>query len=1053
MGPGFGRKRTLAAGIGLVGVLSFAVTTRGPAAVPVAARSAQGLVANTAACPQGTSGTPALGGALPECERLGGPETPADVQRYDQWMQSRETAPFGRIDAGGYTTALQQRALIATMAGNNQHAAWQPVGGNALMASDSTYGPNVDGWGNLAGRTTGFAYDPATAGRFFESFNNGGVWESADGGSHWSSVGDGLPTQVIGAIAWSPGHPANSSDHGTLFAGSGDNATGRYSTEGVGIYYTSNDGATWNASSGLPVGLLTFRIAVDPSNPSTVYAATSKGLFRSTDRGATFTDVNLPLPSVASDTGTYNCTGDTGADYRCEFANVVTDVVVRTPDTGGAGAGKVLAVIGWKYGPKGYRNENTNAIDATIPQSPRNGIYVSTTGAAGTFSFIDPTTSSFTPTAFVGRVALGIAHGAGQNHDIVYALVQDANKYANGCFDFLDMQLTCSTPCPVGSIGCANNTFLDGLYVSSNFGTTWIRLADSLALQQPGDGSALTKGTILGNDGVGPGYQAWYNEWIDPDPTRTDLVTKAPTRLLFGLEEVWENNPGTGGAPVPQDGSVAPEQFHVIGRYWNSCTGLTADPLAQPCSGVPPTGSTTHPDQHADMLVPDAQGGGVTLVVGNDGGAFLQHTDNVTDFDNLHWGNGINISPSAPTGVSGDNIGAHTLLPYAVDVSKDGTVLTGLQDNGAMMIRPDGSEQMVYGGDGFFTAIDPNNPNNQLEEYVGGRVSVSADGGHTYKGKDPSQTDTNFGATAQFSTPLQRDPNPTGAINMNAHAIIGSEFIMDTTSAYTNYCFNQSDPSCSLITTSLEWTEVYDLGKDSGAFRSTTAIDLSGANAYAGWCSNCYTNAGAPFNSGVATNVGGSGAPTVGSNSGWHQATAAGLPHRVITSIRMDPGNVNTVYVTLGTYLPRWIPADAQGPHPNAGTGHVFKSTDHGESFTDITGNLPNAPANWSVIHNGQLIVATNVGVFVSSDSNGGTYTLLGANLPVVPVFQMELQPGSPDVLYAATFGRGVYRYDFNGPNASIPEFPAGVAGAVVVAGLVGAWVRRRRRLPDLYAP
>src|SRR5207249_6910320 len=120
---------------------------------------------------------------------------------------------------------------------------------------------------------------------------------------------------------------------------------------------------------------------------------------------------------------------------------------------------------------------------------------VSTNGAPGSFSFIDPgntapSTNGFTPTPLVGRVALGIAHGATQNHDIVYALVQDANKLANACVDILDMTVTCNPPAPQG-INTLGNTFLDGLYVSSNFGSTWTRLSDGVALQTPGSGSAL----------------------------------------------------------------------------------------------------------------------------------------------------------------------------------------------------------------------------------------------------------------------------------------------------------------------------------------------------------------------------------------------------------------------------------------------------------------------------------------------------------------------------------------------------------------------------------
>jgi hypothetical protein len=1028
---GFGRVARVVVIFAVAGVTAAALAVRPQATASPASTQ---VVAASAACPPGTTAGESLGGVTSSCTPLGGPEPLADIKRYDQWMQSREMAPYHRVDAGAYAAAVAQRSAIALMP-NNTNAAWQPVGVNALMAADTTYGPNVDGWGNLAGRTTGFAYDPATAGRYFESFNNGGVWESVNGGGTWSSVGDGLPTQVIGAIAWS------SVNGGTLFAGSGDNATGRYSTDGIGIYYTNDDGKNWATSNGIPVGILTFRIAVDPTNPSNIYAATSKGLFRSSDGGANFSNVNLPLPNVSpSGGGTYNCTGDTGADYRCFFANMVTDVVV-TPNAAG-GDGKVLAALGWKYGPRGYRNEISNAVDASVPQAPRNGIYVSAHGAAGTFSFVDPTGSGFTQTTHVGRVALGVASGVGQNHDIVYALVQDANTYSNNCLDVLDTQVTCNPPSGVIT------SFLDGLYVSSNFGTTWTLLTDPTALRANcSNGSALNQCTVLGSPagGAGPGYQAWYNEWITPDPTRTDPVTHAPTRLLFGLEEVWEND--TGASPVPIDGTVHPVSFHVVGRYWNSCTGLSADPIAQPCTGKPPAGSTTHPDQHAAALVPDGQGG-VTLLAGNDGGAFIQHTTTATDFTNVTW---CNVNGGLPTdnNCSGNNIGAHTLLPYAVDVSKNGTVLAGLQDNGEMMILPNGFEQMVYGGDAFFSAIDPDNPNNQLESYVGGRISVSADGGHTYKPKNPDlgcsaasvPCPNGFAATAQFSTPIQRDPLQA------AHVMTGSEYISETLTAYTNYCFNQADPLCALATTALEWTPVYDLGSDGGAFRSSTAIDLNGANAYAGWCSNCYTNTGAPFNSGVSTNVGGSMPPTIGTNKGWHTATAAGLPKRIITSLRMDPSDPNTVYATLGTYLPRWLEADSQGPHPNAGAGHVYKSTDHGETFTDISGNLPNAPANWSLIHNGQLVVATNVGVFISGNTNGAAYTLLGSNLPVVPVFQMELQPGSPDVMYAAAFGRGVYRYDFNGPGANIAEFPLVIGSPAVALAMVTLWfVRRKRR-------
>jgi hypothetical protein len=181
--------------------------------------------------------------------------------------------------------------------------------------------------------------------------------------------------------------------------------------------------------------------------------------------------------------------------------------------------------------------------------------------------------------------------------------------------------------------------------------------------------------------------------------------------------------------------------------------------------------------------------------------------------------------------------------------------------------------------------------------------------------------------------------------------------------------------------------------------------------AYVGYCGYCDPLNNRPFDNGIATNVGGS----------WHTATAAGLPRRYITSVQVDPTDPRTVYVTLGGYSRRWLPVGALGESTrDVGTGHVFKSTDAGETFTDVSGDLPDVPANFSIVRNGQLVVATDVGVFQSADTAGGGYQLLGSGLPTAPVYSLELQPkasaGGPDVLIAATQGRGVYRYAFADP-------------------------------------
>ena len=134
-----------------------------------------------------------------------------------------------------------------------------------------------------------------------------------------------------------------------------------------------------------------------------------------------------------------------------------------------------------------------------------------------------------------------------------------------------------------------------------------------------------------------------------------------------------------------------------------------------------------------------------------------------------------------------------------------------------------------------------------------------------------------------------------------------------------------------------------------------------------------------------------------------------------------------------------WAPGTCSCPH------------DHGENFSDISGNLPDAPANWTLIHSGQLVVATDLGVYESADTNGGTWGTVGTGLPNTPVFTLRINPTNPDLMVAATFGRGVYQYNFTAAATTAAEVwmvPALPLGAASVIGLV-LW-RRRRREPQL---
>ena len=167
-------------------------------------------------------------------------------------------------------------------------------------------------------------------------------------------------------------------------------------------------------------------------------------------------------------------------------------------------------------------------------------------------------------------------------------------------------------------------------------------------------------------------------------------------------------------------------------------------------------------------LIPDGKGG-VTLLDGNDGGAYKQHADSNQEFDQTRWGTGANK-------------GFETLLPYGAAMAKDGTVYAGLQDNGQLKILPNGEEHTVYVGDGTFALVDPKNSKIAYDELPNAGINVSKDGGSTWASIDPGLKDPDFVA------PMVMDPGDA------KHIVAAGRDIAETTAGPdTTTC--RPDPS------------------------------------------------------------------------------------------------------------------------------------------------------------------------------------------------------------------------------------------------------------------
>jgi photosystem II stability/assembly factor-like uncharacterized protein len=144
-----------------------------------------------------------------------------------------------------------------------------------------------------ASRTKAGVGIPEQPNVFYIGAVNGGVWKTTDYGRTWLPIFDDQPSGSIGAIAIAPSNPK------IIYVGSGEGLQRPDLSTGDGIYKSTDGGATWT-HLGLRDGQQIPQIVIDPHDPNRLFVAVlghpyganaERGLFRSTDGGATFQKV------------------------------------------------------------------------------------------------------------------------------------------------------------------------------------------------------------------------------------------------------------------------------------------------------------------------------------------------------------------------------------------------------------------------------------------------------------------------------------------------------------------------------------------------------------------------------------------------------------------------------------------------------------------------------------------------------------------------------------------------------------------------------------------
>jgi hypothetical protein len=132
---------------------------------------------------------------------------------------------------------------------------------------------------------------------------------------------------------------------------------------------------------------------------------------------------------------------------------------------------------------------------------------------------------------------------------------------------------------------------------------------------------------------------------------------------------------------------------------------------------------------------------------------------------------------------------------------------------------------------------------------------------------------------------------------------------------------------------------------------------------------------------------------------------AGPLPVRAVNGVVVDPADPRTVYVAYSGFN-----------EMGSIRGHVFRSRNGGQTWEDLSGNLPDVPVNTLLIdpdstagNTARVVYAgTDVGVFRVVLDGGTNWQPFGTGMPPVIVNRLAYNAATRQLL-AATYGRGMW--------------------------------------------
>ena len=501
---------------------------------------------------------------------------------------------------------------------------------------------------------------------------------------------------------------------------------------------------------------------------------------------------------------------------------------------------------------------------------------------------------------------------------------------------------------------------INPLHPDTVYAAMWERMRSPTRRKAGGQTSGIYRSTDMGTtwteltNGLPSGVNVG-RPGISICAASTNVLYATYTDSIGYLDAIYKTTDG-GNSWAPTSGQPSSWIYSSFGWYFGQIRVHPANPDIAFVLGVPLYRTTNGGSSWSDV-------------------SDIQHVDHhalefdMTNLNHIVDGNDGGVYYSTNGGsiwIKSYNLPITQFYAATIDELNPERTYGGTQDNGTLRTLTGDLDdwEMIYGGDGFYCIVDYTNANIIYAESQWGNLGKSTNGGNNFFN---ATNGISSGDRTNWSTPVIMDPNN--------HLVLyyGANRLYKTTNGASYWNAISGDLTNGPGSGNLTYGTITTIA----ASRTDSNVIYVGTDDANVWV-------------------------TMDGGTNWTSINSS-LPDRWVTRVAVDPYDAGIAYVTFSGYR-------YDSPLP-----HVYRTTNYGSTWNDISSDLPEVPVNVIVIDptsTSTLYIGTDYGVYYTTDT-GISWQPVGTGLPFSAVDDLVLHNGTR-ILRAATHGRSFFEFDLN---------------------------------------